>query len=172
VPVLLISKNNKNLMIGGEYKKVKYHNKSILLFIMIFIFIIISIGCNGSNPILPEIINPNPTINPDNSTVSYVEVSAPSSIIKINQPIQFVVKGYNSDDEWVVLDKSKIKLWDWNALGCPDCFVGFINLSPKSGSLTTTFSSGKAGIFYIVAYYQENPIDDYITDYTEVQVVK
>ena len=139
---------------------------------MIFIFIIISIGCNGSNPILPEIINPNPTINPNNSTVSYVEVSAASSTIKINQSLQFVVKGYNSDNEWIILDKSKIKLWDWSTLGCPACYEEFIDLSPKSSSLTTTFSSGKTGTFYIVAYYQENPIDDYITDYTEIQVVK
>ena len=139
---------------------------------MILIFIIISIGCNGSNPILPEIINPNPTINPNNSTVSYVEVSAASSTIKINQSLQFVVKGYNSDNEWIILDKSKIKLWDWSTLGCPACYEEFIDLSPKSSSLTTTFSSGKTGTFYIVAYYQENPIDDYITDYTEIQVVK
>lgn len=150
--------------------KVKYHNKSILLFIMIFIFITMSIGCNGSNPIIPE-VNPNPTVNPGNSTVSYIIVSAASSTIKINQSLQFVVKGYNSDDEWVVLDKSKIKLWDWSALGCPSCFEGFIDLSPKSGSLTTTFSSGKTGTFYIVAYYQENIGDVYITDYTEVKVV-
>lgn len=150
--------------------KVKYHNKSILLFIMIFIFITMSIGCNGSNPIIPE-VNPNPTVNPGNSTVSYIIVSAASSTIKINQSLQFVVKGYNSDDEWVVLDKSKIKLWDWSALGCPSCFEGFIDLSPKSGSLTTTFSSGKTGTFYIVAYYQENIGDVYITYYTEVKVV-
>ena len=137
---------------------------------MISVFVFIGLGCNG-NPVVPE-INPNPTVNPDNSTVSYVKVSATSSTIKINQSLQFVVKGYNSDDEWVILDKSKIKLWNWSTLGCPDCFEGFINLSPKSGSLTTTFSSGKAGTFYIVAYYQENVGDLYITDYTEVKVVK
>lgn len=129
-----------------------------------------SIGCNGSNPIIPE-VNPNPTVNPGNSTVSYVIVSAASSTIKINQSLQFVVKGYNSDDEWIILDKSKIKLWDWSVLGCPDCFVEFINLSPKSGSLTTTFTSGMAGTFYIVAYYQENPVDGYITDFMKVKVV-
>ena len=137
---------------------------------MFFLLITMSIGCNGSNPIIPEIIDPNPTVNPDNGSVSYVNVSASSSTIKINQSLKFVVKGYNSDDEWVILDKSKIKLWDWSTLGCPACFEGFIDLSPKSGSLTTTFSSGKTGTFYIVAYYQENPIDDYITDYEEVKV--
>jgi len=150
---------------------VKCHNKSMLLSIMIFIFITLSIGCNGNNPIIPG-IDPNPSVNPDNSKVSYVKVSTSYSTIKINQSLQLVVKGYNSDDERVILDKSKIKLWDWSILGCPACFEGFVNLSPKSGSLTTIFSSGKAGTFYIVAYYQENIEDDYITDYTEVKVVK
>ena len=149
----------------------KYYNKLILLFIMIFILITMNIGCIGSNPIIPG-IDLNPTDNPDNSTVSYVKVSAASSTIKVNQSLQFVVKGYNSDDEWVILNKSNIKLWDWSALGCPACFEGFIDLSPKSGSLTTTFSSGKAGTFYVVVYYQENAGDDYITDFTEVIVTK
>ena len=149
----------------------KYQNKFILLLIIISIFTIISIGCN-SNPIIPGIIDPNPTVNPANSTVSYVKVSASSSTIKINQSQQLVVKGYNSDDEWVILDKSKIKLWDWSTLGCPACFEGLINLSPKSGSLTTTFSSGKSGTLYIVAYYQENPGDEYLSDYTEIKVTK
>lgn len=150
--------------------KVKYHNKSILLFIMISIFITMSIGCNGNNPIIPE-VNPNPSTNPDNSTVIDVKVTPSFSTIRIDESLQLMVKGYNSDDEWVTLDKSKIKLWDWSALGCPSCFEGFIDLSPKSGSLTTTFSSGMVGTFYIVAYYQENIGDDYITDYTEVKVV-
>ena len=132
-----------------------------------------SIGCNGSNPIIPGIIDPNPTVNPDNSTVSYVKVSSSSSTIKINQSQQLVVKGYNSDDEWVILDKSKVKSWDWSVIGqCYNCVVEFVNLSPKSGSLTTTFSSGVTGTFYIVAYYQENPGDEYITDYTEVKVTE
>jgi len=140
---------------------------------MIFILITMSIGCTGSNPIIPEIIDPNPTVNPDNSTVSYVEVSASSSTIKINQSLQFVVRGYNSDDEWVILDKSKIKSWDWSVIGqCYNCVADYVNLYPKSGSLTTTFSSGITGTFYIVAYYQENPEDAYITDYTEVKVTK
>jgi len=149
---------------------VKYHNKSILLFVMIFIFITISMGCNGNNPIIPG-IDQNPTVNPDNSTVSYIEVSASSSTIKINQSLQFVVKGYNSDDEWVILDKSKLKSWDWSVQGqCYNCVVDYVNLSPKSSSLTATFSSGKTGTYFIVAYYQENLGDDYITDYNEVKV--
>ena len=156
-----------------EYKKVKCYNKPILLFVMIFIFITMSVGCNGINPIIPGIIDPNPTVNPDNRTVSYVKVSASSSTIKINQSLQLVVKGYNSDDEWVILDKSKVKLWDWSLPGqCYDCVVELVNLSPQGGSLTTTFSSEVTGTFYIVAYYQENQGDKNITDYTEVKVTK
>jgi len=155
--------------LGGEYKKVKYQNKCILLFIMIFIFITMSIGCNGNNPIIPG-IDPNPIVNPDNSTVSKIEVTTSSSTINVNQSQQLVVRGYNSDDEWVIIDKSKIKLWDWSVIGqCYDCVVDFVNLSPQSGSLTTTFTSGVTGTFYVVAYYQENAGDEYITDYTEIQ---
>lgn len=138
---------------------------------MILILIIMSIGCNAYNSIIPGIV-PNPSANPDNSTVSYVIVSADSSTIKINQSQQFVVKGYNSDDEWIILDKSKIKLWDWSVIGqCYNNIVDFVDLSPKSASLTTTFSSGKAATFYIVAYYQENIGDNYITDYRQIKVV-
>jgi len=149
----------------------KYYRKLILLLIMIFILITMSIGCTGSNSIIPE-VNPNPSTNPDNSTVSYVEVSAVSSTIKINQSLQFVVKGYNSDDELVILDKLKVKSWGWTVENqCYNCVKPYIDLSPKSSSLTTTFSSGKVGTFFIVAYYQENPDDAYISDYT-VKVIK
>ena len=140
---------------------------------MIFIFVTMSIGCNSSNPIIPGIINPNPADNPENSTVIYIKVSAASSTIKVNQSLQLVVKGYNSDDKWVILDKYKIKLWGWTVENqCYNCVKPYVDLSPKSGSLTTTFTSSKVGTFYIVAYYQENTGNDYITDYTEIKVTK
>ena len=149
----------------------KYQNKYLLLIIIFCIFIILSVGCTSDIPTVPG-INPNPPENPANSTVSYIEVTASSSTIKVNQSIQLVVKGYNSDDEWVILDKSKIKFWKWSVQGCYDCYKDYVVLNPKSGSLTTTFSSTKAGTFFIGAYYQENVGDDYITDYTEIKVVK
>ena len=145
----------------------KCYNKPILLFIMIFIFITMSAGCNGINPIIPGIIDPNPTVNPDNSTVSYVKVSASSSTIKINQSLQFVVKGYNSDDEWVILDKSKIKYWVWSVQGqCYVCVKPYVTLTPQSSSLTTTFTSGVTGTFFIGASYQETE-----PSYTEIKVI-
>ena len=157
---------------NGECKKLKYQKKFIVILLMIIVFTFISSGCNGGNPIIPE-VNPNPSTNPDNSTVSYVKVSAALSTIKVNQSLQLVVKGYNSDDEWVILDKSKIKSWGWTVQGqCYNCVKPYVDLSPKSGSLTTTFTSGVTGTFFIVAYYQENAGDDYITDYTEVKVTK
>jgi len=85
--------------------------------------------------------------------------------------LQLVVKGYNSDNKWIVLDKSKIYSWGWTVQGqCYNCVKPYVNLFPKSGSLTTTFTSGVTGTFFVVAYYQENAGDDYITDYTEVKV--
>jgi hypothetical protein len=55
---------------------------------------------------------------------------------------------------------------------CYDCVKDDVKLTPPNGSLTTTFSSGKAGKFFVVVYYQENTGDDYITDYTEIRVIE
>ena len=149
----------------------KYQNKFILLLIIISIFTIISIGC-VSDSIVPG-IDPNPVVNPDNSTVSYIEVTASSSTINVNQSQQLVVRGYNSDDEWVILDKTKIILWDWSVQGqCYVCVKPYVTLTPQSSSLTTTFTSGTAGTFFIVVYYQEKAGDEYIHDYTEIKVIK
>jgi hypothetical protein len=136
---------------------------------MFFIFLIMSVGCTSNIPIIPG-INPNPPVNPDNSTVSYIEVTAPSSTINVNQSLQLTVRGYNSEDEWVILDKSKIKLWKWTVSGCPVCIEGLVSLSPTSNSLTTTFSSGASGNFYIGAYYKEDAEAEIKSDYMEVQV--
>ena len=133
--------------------------------ISIFILILFTSGC-VSDSIVPG-IDPNPTVNPDNSTVSYVKVSASSSTIKINQSLQFVVKGYNSDDEWVILDKSKIKYWVWSVQGqCYVCVKPYVTLTPQSSSLTTTFTSGVTGTFFIGASYQETE-----PSYTEIKVI-
>ena len=147
----------------------KYSKKIIVNLFLISVLAILGFGCT-TNIILPN-VNPNPTINPDNDTLSYVKVSTTSSSVKVGESAQIIVKGYNSDDEWVILDKSKLKSWDWSVQGqCYNCVVDYVNLSPKSSSLTTTFSSGKTGTYFIVAYYQENLGDDYITDYNEVKV--
>ena len=156
---------------NGECKKLKYSKKIIITLFVLGLLAILGFGCTTSI-VIPG-INPNPSVNPDNITVSYVKVSATSSTIKVNQSLQLVVRGYNSDDEWIILDKSKIYSWGWTVQGqCYNCIKPFVNLSPKSGSLTTTFSSRKSGTFFIVAYYLQNAGDDYITDYTEVKVTK
>jgi len=138
---------------------------------MFFIFLTMSIGCNGINPILPG-IDPNPVENPANNTVSYLEVTTSSTTIKFNQSQKLVVRGYNSDDEWVILDKSKIKLWIWSLQGiCPSVVRPYVTLTPPSSSLTTTFTSGVTGTFYIGCVYQENVGADPITDDTEIKVI-
>ena len=149
----------------------KYSKKVIIILFVLSLMAILGFGCT-TNIVLPN-INPNPAANPDNDTLSYVTVSATSDIVKVGESVQIVVKGYNSDDEWIILDKSKVYSWGWTVQGqCYLCIKPFVELSPKSGSLTTTFSSGKSGTFFIVVYYLESAGDDYITDYTEITVTK
>jgi len=154
------------------YKK---HIKVLIMINILMLFVLLfTSGCD-SEYTTPEVsgIDPNPAANPENNTVSSVKVTPLSSSIKVNQSLQLVVRGYNSDDEWVILDKSKVILWKWTVMGlCYDCVKDDVKLTPKSGSLSTTFSSGMAGTFYVVVYYQENIGDKDITDYTEVKVVK
>jgi len=150
----------------------KYQKKYILLAGIIMILLIIFI-CGCSNvPGIPTVpgLNPNPNVNPENNTVSYIKVVASSSTMEVNKSQKFVVRGYNSDDEWIILDKSKIILWEWTVSGCPVCIEGQVSLSPKSNSLTTTFTSGVSGKFYIASYYKEDAETDTISDYMEVQV--
>lgn len=147
----------------------KCQKKYIILFITISLFVLIGSGCNSINSTVTPGINPNP----ENSTLSYVKVTPLSSTIKINQSLQLVVKGYNSDDEWVILDKSKVILWKWTVMAlCYDCVEPYVTLTPKSGSLSTTFTSRVTGTFYVVVYYQENAGDEYFTDYVEIIVTK
>ena len=158
-------------MIKGEYKKLKYSKKVIITLFVLSLLAILGFGCT-TNIIFPD-INPNPTINPEDDTLSYVKVSTTSPSIKVGESVQIVVKGYNSDNEWIILDKSKVYSWGWTVQGqCYICIKPLVELSPKSGSLTTTFSSGKSGTFFIVVYYLENAGDDYITDYTEITVTQ
>lgn len=153
----------------------KYVRKQIIFAIAVVVILVILSGCNGSSiisTVVPD-INPNPDTNPENSTLSYIEVTPSSSTIKTNQSLQLVVKGYNSDDEWVILDKSRVILWKWTVMGlCYTCVEPYVTLTPKSGSLSTTFTSGVTGTFYVVVYYQENAGDEYITDYVEIIVTK
>ena len=93
----------------------KYKKSYVVLLTIISILMISLCGCSN-NPIIPG-TNPNPSVNPQNSTVSYITVIASSETMEVNQSQQFVVKGYNSEDEWVILDKSKIILWRWTVTG-------------------------------------------------------
>ena len=151
-----------------KYQRRLINSKIMAGTICIFILILFTSGC-VSDSIIPG-IDPNPVENPDNSTVSYIEVTTSSTTIKVNQSQKLVVRGYNSDDEWVILDKAKIKYWVWSVQGCYDCFKDDVDLNPKSGFLTTTFTSDKAGTFFIGCVYQENVGADPITDDTEIKV--
>ena len=127
-------------------------------------FLIISVlmlsmlgGCSSTTIAIIPGTNPNPSVNPENSEVSYIEVTSSASTMNTGETMQFVVKGYNSDSEQVIIDKSKIVLWRWTVTGvaCADCISGLVHLNPTSNSFTTSFSSGKAATFHICAYYKD-----------------
>jgi len=152
-------------------KKLKYSKKILIIMFIVSLMAILGFGCTA-NIVLPS-VNPNPATNPENDTLSYVKVNSSSISLKCGESAQITLKGYNSDNEQVILDKSKVYSWGWTVQGqCYLCIKPFVELSPKSGSLTTTFSSGKTGTFFVVIYYLENPGDDYITDYAEITVIK
>lgn len=143
--------------------------KVTALIIVTLIFTLLC-GCNAS-PTTPE-VNPDPDVNSENSEVSYIEVTSSASTMQTGETMKFVVKGYNSDSEQVIIDKSKIILWKWTVTGvaCPDCISGLVSLSPTSNSLTTTFSSGAAATFHIAAYYKEGAGADVKSDFKTIQV--
>lgn len=154
-----------------RYKKIVILNKFVL-FMLFIVLCVLFAGCSFNTSLTPG-LNPNPENGPEDNSVSYIKVIPSSDSAKVNQSIQFAVRGYNSDDQWVILDKSKVKAWKWTVQGqCYNCIAGDVELSPKSGSLTTNFTSGVAGTFFIAAYYQENIADDYIADYIEIKVTK
>jgi len=149
-------------------KTIKYKVKSLIIVTLVFMLLC---GCSSATPTTPG-IDPNPDENPDNSEVSSIEVTSLASTMQTGETMQFVVKGYNSDSEQVIIDKSKITLWKWTVTGvaCASCVAGLVNLSPTSNSLTTTFSSGAAATFHIAAYYKESAGADAISDYKTIQV--
>lgn len=146
-------------------------NKRTVIFLITVVFVLLVLsGCN-TIPTIPG-TNPNPSVNPENSEVSYIEVTSSVSTIETGQSLQLVVKGYNSEGEQVILDKSKLFMWKWTVTGvaCADCISGLVSLSPTSNSLTTTFTSGAAATFHIAAYYKENAESEIKSSYKTVQV--
>lgn len=148
----------------------KYKKSYIVLLTIISILMISLCGCSN-NPVIPG-TNPNPNVNPENSEVSYIEVTSSASTMQTGETMKFVVKGYNSDSEQVIIDKSKIILWKRTVTGvaCPACVYDDSSVKPTSNSLTTTFSSSIAATFHIAAYYKENAGADVISDFKTIQV--
>jgi len=149
-------------------KTIKYKVKFLIIVTLVFMLLC---GCSSATPTTPG-IDPNPDENPNNSEVSSIEVTSSASTMQTGETMQFVVKGYNSDSEQVIVDKSKITLWKWTVTGvaCASCVSGLVSLSPTSNSLTTTFSSGAAATFHIAAYYKESAGADAISDYKTIQI--
>jgi hypothetical protein len=116
-----------------------YQKKLIFFMGIIFIFSILISGCNFV------------TSDYESYTVSYIKVSPTFAYMKVSTSKTFKVYAYDSEDNIIPVDSSKVS-WEL-AFQCPDCLnVGVI--SPENGSITTSFTPYRTGLYHIYAYYE------------------
>lgn len=96
----------------------------------------------------------------DSYTVSYIKVTPSSASMKVNTSKVFKVYAYDSENEVIPIDPSKVT-WKWG--GCSVCGLS-AEINPKSGSTKTTFTPKKSGSYRIYATYKNK------TDYSPITV--
>jgi hypothetical protein len=120
--------------------------KLILLIFIIFLSAFLFIGCDG---VVPS--TPGDEYDEENTELSYLKVLPGSTELKVNQSKKFEVKAYNSDNNLVAIDVTKVK---WVATyECPVCGVVW-KLSPTKNSLQTTFTALEAGSYEVWAKFE------------------
>ena len=113
--------------------------KLIILLMVIGMLLILIAGCTYVTP------------DYDNYTVSYIRISPSFATMKVNTSKIFTVKAYDAEDNIIPVDSSEVS-WEL-AYECPVCDgIGVIN--PKSGSLSTSFTPYRTGLYHIYAYYK------------------
>jgi len=116
-----------------------FQNKCIILLGVFSVFIILISGCSYVTP------------DYDNYTVSYIRVVPYFATMEVNTSKIFTVKAYDAEDNIIPVDSSEVS-WEL-AYECPACDgIGVIN--PKSGSLSTSFTPYRTGLYHIYAYYK------------------
>ena len=117
----------------------KYQKKLVFFMGIIFLLSLLISGCNFVTP------------DYESYTVSYIKVSPTFAYMKVNTSKTFKVYAYDSEDNIISVDSSKVS-WEL-AFECPVCLnVGVIN--PKNGSITTSFTPYRTGLYHIYAYYE------------------
>jgi hypothetical protein len=122
----------------------------IILFIISFLIPILLTGCDGFTPLMPE-----EEYDEENSVLEYLKVLPSSVEMTVNQSIKFEVKAYNSEDNLIAIDVTKLK---WVATyECPVCGVEG-KLYPAENSLQTTFTPLETGNYEVWAKYEGTEI--------------
>jgi len=94
-------------------------------------------------------------------TVSYIKVTPSSASMKVNTSKVFKVYAYDSENEVIPIDPSKVT-WSWS--GCSACGAS-AEINPETGSTKTTFTPEKSGLYKIYATYKNKTDDSPITVY-------
>jgi len=123
---------------------VKTRIKLVILLVIVSIFLIFNSGCNY--------IAPDPNVNYDNYTISYIKVFPSTATMNVNDSKSFEVKAYDSEDNLIPIDVSQV---DW--VGSYECIAcGIVwKLNPGSGSTSTYFTPEEEGEYNLYAHYKE-----------------
>ncbi|GAH41664.1 unnamed protein product [marine sediment metagenome] len=113
--------------------------KFIIFIVIISLFLIFSSGCAYVTP------------DYDNYTVSYIKITPSCTTMKVNTSKVFKLWAYDSENDIIPIDPAGVT-WEW-AFECPACGV-VADVNPESGSITSSFTPYRAGLYYIYAYYK------------------
>lgn len=116
------------------------YKKLIIFIVIIYLFFIFSSGCTYV------------TSDYNDYTVNYIRISPSFTTIKVNTSKVFKVYAYDSEDNVIPVDSSEVT-WEW-AFECPLCGV-VAEVNPKSGSVITSFTPYRSGLYHIYVYYKE-----------------
>jgi len=131
---------------------VNFKRKLIIVIGALSIFFILLL-CSGCSFVTP---------NYDDYIISYIKVTPTSANMKVNISKTFTVWAYNSEGSSIPVDPSKVT---WSCTyQCSACGTVW-ELSPHSGSVTTSFTPKKYGIYYIYAKYKGKNDDSRINAY-------
>jgi hypothetical protein len=122
----------------------------VILCIISFLIPIFFTGCDGFTPLMPE-----EEYDEENTVLEYLKVLPSSVEMSVNQSKKFEVEAYNSDNNLIAIDLTKVK---WVAsYECIACGAVW-KLFPAEKSLQTTFTPLETGNYEVWAKYEGTEI--------------